>query len=35
MNTVYKTFEELTSAASGFLRKLGRSKESIRLYLWA
>lgn len=35
MNTVYKTFEELISAASGYLRKLGRSNESIRLYLWA
>lgn len=34
MNTVYKTFEELTSAASEYLKELGRSKESIRLYLW-
>lgn len=35
MNTVYKTFEELTSAASEYLKELGRSKASIRLYLWA
>lgn len=35
MNIVYKTFGELTSAASGYLRELGRSNESIRLYLWA
>lgn len=34
MSTVYKTFEELTSAASEYLKRLGRSKESIRLYLW-
>ena len=35
MNTVYKTFEELTSAASEYLKELGRSEASIRLYLWA
>ena len=26
MNTVYKTFEELISAASGYLRELGRKR---------
>lgn len=35
MNTVYRTFDELTSAASQYLRDLGRAKESIRIYLWA
>lgn len=35
MNTVYNTFDELTSAASQYLRDLGRAKESIRIYLWA
>ena len=35
MNTVYKSFEELTTTASRYLRDRGRSKESIRLYLWA
>lgn len=35
MNTVYKPFKELTLAASQYLQGKGRSKESIRIYLWA
>jgi len=35
MNTVYKPFDELTLAASQHLRNMGRSEESIRIYLWA
>ena len=35
MNTVYKPLNELTTAASQYLRDLGRAEESIRIYLWA
>lgn len=35
MNTVYRPFDELTLAASQYLRSMGRSDESIRIYLWA
>lgn len=35
MNTTYKPFDGLTLAASRYLRNLGRSEESIRIYLWA
>lgn len=35
MNTIYTSYGELTSAATQYLRDIGRSKESIRLYNWA
>ncbi len=35
MNTVCKPFDELTLGASQYLRNMGRSEESIRIYLWA
>ncbi|MBF0577385.1 tyrosine-type recombinase/integrase [Dysgonomonas sp. GY617] len=35
MNTDLNTFDELVLAASRHLQNLGRSEESIRIYLWA
>ncbi|NDV80827.1 tyrosine-type recombinase/integrase [Bacteroides sp. 51] len=35
MNTDFNTFDELVTVASQYLQNLGRSKESIRIYLWA
>jgi hypothetical protein len=34
METAYSSFEDLTKAASLFLKKLGRSKQTIEIYSW-
>lgn len=35
MTTKFNSYEDLSSAAVDYLHKLGRSKASIRIYLWA
>ncbi|WP_285546713.1 tyrosine-type recombinase/integrase [Dyadobacter frigoris] len=34
MNRYYSSFEELTEAASNYLRNIGRGKQTISIYLW-
>ena len=34
MNRYYSSFEELTEAASDYLKDIGRGKQTISIYLW-